>query len=67
MSLSGAVGARRPSWPQPVMRPYTSPGLTSARVVGPENRDVPSLRRKPSMSTSALAMSEHRLAVGGGF
>ena len=31
-----AVGASRPSWPQPVIRPYTSRGLRSEALVGAE-------------------------------
>src|ERR1700739_1582758 len=50
-----AVGANGPDCPQPVMRPYTSRGLTAQQSSGPNPRRSVTPGRKPSSSTSALA------------
>ena len=50
-----AVGARGPSWPQPVMRPITSFGLRASSSSGPRLRRSRTPGRNPSTSTSACS------------
>ncbi len=50
-----AACAYGPSWPQPVMRPYTSFGLRARHASGPIPSRSATPGRKPSMSASACS------------
>src|SRR4051812_36579210 len=52
-----AACAYGPSWPQPVMRPYTSFGLRARQASGPMPSRSATPGRKPSMSASACSTS----------
>src|SRR5215831_17132296 len=61
-----AVGASGPSWPQPVIRPYTSLGLRAAQASGPNPSRSATPGRNPSTSTSAAAASRSSSATPSG-
>ena len=62
-----AACAIGPSWPKPVMRPYTSRGLRFRHASGPRPRRSITPGRKPSVSTSAFSISFSTSSTPSGF
>src|SRR5580704_2033163 len=61
-----AVAAIGPSWPQPVIRAYTSRGLRARQTSGPTPMRSVTPGRKPSSSTSAVSARRSRASTARG-
>src|SRR6516225_3344806 len=61
-----AVGAYGPSWPHPVMRPYTRRGLRARQTSGPSPSRSVTPGRKPSTSASARSTRRSTVATPSG-
>ena len=61
-----AIEAYGPSWPHPVMRPYTSPGLRARHSSGPMPKRSATPGRNPSISPSAPSTSFSTVATPSG-